>query len=81
LPQPQVDVQVTPESGGFRLTISSDKFARAVYLASPYPGTFGDNYFDVIPGRPINIEFRASKSVPLDQFRQQLKVRSLIDAF
>jgi len=81
LPRPQVDVQVTPESGGFRLTISSDKFARAVYLASPYPGTFADNYFDVIPGRAINIEFRASKSVPLDQFRQQLKVRSLIDAF
>ena len=81
LPRPQLDVQVTPERGGFRLTVSSDKFARAVYLSSPYPGTFADNYFDVIPGKRTAVQFRATKAVPLEQFRQQLKVRSLIDAF
>ncbi len=71
LPRPQLDVQVVAQRGGFKLKVSTDKFARAVYLSSPYPGMFVDNYLDVIPGRPVEIEFRAIKSVPLDQFRQQ----------
>jgi beta-mannosidase len=81
LPRPQLDVQVMPQRGGFKLKVSSDKLARAVYLSSPYQGAFVDNYFDLIPGRTVEVEFRSSKPVALDQFRQQLKVRSLIDAF
>ena len=81
LPRPQLDVQVMAQRGGFKLKVSTDKFARAVYLSSPYQGAFVDNYFDLIPGRTVEVEFRAIKPVPLDQFKQQLKVRSLIDAF
>ena len=81
LPRPQLDVQVMPQRGGFKLKVSTDKFARAVYLSTPYEGSFVDNYFDLIPGRPVEVEFRTTKSVSLDQFRQQLKLRSLVDAF
>ena len=81
LPRPQLDVQVMPQRGGFKLKVSTDKFARAVYLSSPYPGSFVDNYFDLIPGRAVELEFRAVKSVPLDQFQKYLKIRSLADAF
>lgn len=79
--RPQLDVQVIAQRGGFKLKVSTDKFARAVYLSSPYPGSFVDNYFDLIPGRTVEVEFRATKSVPLDQFQKQLKIRSLADAF
>ena len=81
LPRPQLDVQVMAQRGGFKLKVSTDKFARAVYLSSPYPGSFVDNYFDLIPGRTVEVEFRAAKSVPLDQFQKYLKIRSLMDAF
>jgi beta-mannosidase len=81
LPLPKLDVQVMAQRGGFKLKVSTDKFARAVYLSSPYPGSFVDNYFDLIPGRTVEVEFRAAKSVPLDQFQKQLKIRSLADAF
>ena len=35
LPRPQIETEVAPVRGGFRLTLSADKFARAVYLSSP----------------------------------------------
>lgn len=81
LTRPQLDVQMVPRRGGFNVKISTDKLARGVYLSTPYQGSFVDNYFDVIPGRAVETEFRASKSVPLDQFQKQLKIRSLMDAF
>ena len=81
LPRPQLDVQVIAQRGGFKLNVATDKFARAVYLSSPYQGAFVDNYFDLMPGRTVEVEFRTAKSVPLDQFQKHLKIRSLADAF
>jgi hypothetical protein len=67
---------------GFKLTLSSDKFARAVYLSMPnYPGFFSDNYFDLIPGQKVEVEFRAGAAIALSDFRKQLKIRTMADAF
>jgi beta-mannosidase len=82
LPKPQINADVLPVRGGFKITLSADKFARAVYLSAPnYPGVFADNYFDVIPGRKVEVEFRAAKPIALNDFRKQLKIRSMADAF
>ena len=82
LPKPQINADVLPVRGGFKITLSADKFARAVYLSAPdYAGVFADNYFDLIPGRKVEVAFRTATAIALSDFRKQLKIRSMTDAF
>jgi beta-mannosidase len=80
--KPQISTDVLVARGGFKITLAADKFARAVYLSAPnYPGFFADNYFDLIPGRKVEVEFRATKRIALSDFRKQLEIRSMADSF
>src|SRR4030095_2523454 len=82
LPKPQIDADVVPVHGGFKITLTADKFARAVYLSAPnYDGSITDNYFDLIPGGNVEVNSRAAKPIALSDFRKQLKIRSMADAF
>jgi beta-mannosidase len=82
LPRPQISAEAVRTPSGFRITLSSDKLARAVYLSAPnYAGVFVDNYFDLIPGRKVDVEFRTSGPVKLADFQGRLAIRSLADAF
>jgi beta-mannosidase len=82
LPRPLISVEAVRTRTGFRITLSSDKLARAVYLSAPnYAGFFVDNYFDLIPGRKVEVDFRSSDAATLADFQKQLTVRSLADAF
>ncbi len=82
LPRPQISMSAIRTQREFRITLSSDKLARAVYLSAPnYPGSFVDNYFDLIPGRKFETEFRPRGPVDLANFQKHLTVRSLADAF
>ncbi len=82
LPRPQIETEVVAVRGGFKITLSADKFARAVYLSSPnYPGVFADNYFDLIPGRKAEVVFHPSVATQLRDFRDKLKTRTMADAF
>jgi beta-mannosidase len=82
LPPPQIKSDIVPMPGGFKITLSANKFARAVYLsASNYAGFFSDNYFDLIPGQNVEVQFRTGTAVPLSDFRKQLRIRSMADAF
>jgi beta-mannosidase len=82
LAAPSVSTNVVATSGGFKVTLSTDRLARAVHLSAPgTEGDFTDNFFDLIPGRPVEIEFRTEARTRLEDFRKGLKVRTLIDAF
>jgi beta-mannosidase len=82
LPRPQISVSAIRIKAGFRITLSSDKLARAVYLsAADYPGSFVDNYFDLIPGKKFETEFHSRAPADLVNFQNHLTVRSLADAF
>lgn len=82
LAAPRVSTNVAATRGGFKLTLTTDKLARAVYLSAPgAEGSFKDNFIDLVPGRPAEVEFRASRHTRLEDFRGGLKVRSLADAF
>jgi len=82
LPRPQISLDAVRTEAGFRITLSADKLARAVYLSAPnYEGSFEDNYFDLIPGKKVEVEFRTRTSVTVADFRKHLTVRSLADAF
>ena len=82
LPRPQIKTDIVPVRGGFKVTLSSGTLARAVYLSVPdYAGSFADNYFDLIPGQEVDVEFRTNAAIPINDFRSKLKVRTLADAF
>jgi beta-mannosidase len=82
LPQPQISAAAVRMGTGFRITLSANKLARSVYLSAPnYDGFFVDNYFDLIPGRKVEVEFRRRGSLDLADFQKRLTVRSLADAF
>jgi beta-mannosidase len=85
LPRPQIQTDVKSVRGGFRITLSADKFARAVYLSAPgHEGFFSDNYFDLIPGEKVEVEFRTKAAVEPGEFREfrnKLKIRTMTDAF
>ncbi len=82
LSKPSIDYQVTAAKDGFRVTVKSDKFAKAVYLsAGDGEGMFSDNYFDLIPGKTVVVRYRSRTDLSLRDFRERLAVRSLTDAF
>jgi beta-mannosidase len=82
MPVPQINADVARTRAGFVVNLTSDKYARAVYLAAPgLDGAFVDNYFDLLPNRPAQVVFRPNHAVTLADLRARLQVRSLVDAF
>ncbi len=82
IPAPQIGTEVLRTRRGFKVTLTADKFARAVYLSlANGDGFFSDNYFDLLPGQKVEVEFRPNGRMTLADFRARLKVRSMKDAF
>ena len=81
MPVANISADVAPARNGFKVTVTTDKLARAVYLSTRTEGFFTENYFDLIPGKPVELLFQTTVKVPVEKFREQLKIRSLKDAF
>lgn len=82
LPKPAINFAVAATPRGFRVTLASDTFAKAAYLTvGDLEGSFSDNYVDLIPGKPVTVRYRTPKRVSVAQFRERLKIRSMVDAF
>ena len=80
LPQPQISVDLAKSGDAYRLRLSSPVLARSVYISfGALDAAPSDNYFDLIPGQPIEITI--TSAAPLDQLRTQLKLISLADVF
>src|ERR1043165_7434074 len=80
--EPTITSEVTPVRGGFSVKLSSDKFAKAVYLAvAERDGFFSDNYFNLAPGRAMTVEFHSRTPLTLKEFQERLRIRSVFDAF
>jgi len=80
--KPTITSEVTPRRGGFSVTLSTDKFAKAVYLSvAEHDGFSSDNYFNLVPGKAIMVDFHTRVPLTLQQFRERLQIRSLVDAF
>lgn len=52
-----VRVSEAEGSGGTRFTVTSDTLAKQVWLRAEKKGRFSDNFFDVLPGMPVEVEF------------------------
>ncbi|MEO3946625.1 glycoside hydrolase family 2 protein [Gorillibacterium sp. CAU 1737] len=49
----------TEDGSGTRITLETDKLARQVWLYTEKAGIFTDNFFDLIPGIPVTVDFLA----------------------
>lgn len=77
-PKATLSKSIRPVEGGFDVTLKSDCFARAVFLATgDANSSFSDNYFDILPGASVTVT--VSTSLPQATFEKQLKVVSLSD--
>jgi beta-mannosidase len=78
----EIKTEITAGEKGFKITLATDKVAKAVFLSGlSEEGRFVDNYFNLVPSKKTEIEFRANGKMSADEFRKKLKVRSLVDAF
>jgi beta-mannosidase len=79
LPAAHIEVSITGEANSYRLTLNSAVLARDVYVSfGNLEATLSDNYVDLLPGKPLEIEIKTKAS--LDDLRREGKVMSLVDA-
>jgi beta-mannosidase len=80
--KPTITSEVVRTRGGFSVKLTTDKFAKAVYLAvAEKDGFFSDNYFNLAPGKEVSVEFHSREPLTLEQFKERLQIRSVFDAF
>ena len=80
--KPTITSEVARTRGGFSVKLTTDKFAKAVYLSvAEHDGFFSDNYFNLAPGREISVEFRTREPITVEELQGRMQVRSVYDAF
>lgn len=79
--KPEIKTEISPSKDGFKVSLTTDRIAKSVYLSGFAEGFFTDNYFNLIPGRKQEVSYQTKRKISAGEFRQKLKVRSLYDAF
>ena len=71
---------IQPIEDGFEVTLNSDNFARAVFIATgDVNSSFSDNYFDILPGSSVKVKIHTG--LPQNVLEKQLKIVSLSDEY
>lgn len=79
-PKVKLNADIRPMEGGFEVTVSADKFARAVCISiDDNHSVYSDNYFDVEPGKPVKVVVKTSLNE--QTFRTSLKMECLNNSF
>ena len=77
-----INVEAQRIPGGLKVTVGTDSFVKGVYLSEPDQiGFFTDNYFDVVRGKRVELEYRTTSPMTAREFRDRLKIRTMSDAF
>lgn len=80
LPAPKIDKAITPITGGYSIRLTSDRLAKNVYLQiDEVDGFFSDNFFDLLPGATVEIEFRCKTKIP--DLENKLKILTIQDTY
>jgi beta-mannosidase len=79
LPPPRITRTITDLQDGYRITLTTDKLAKNVFLSADAKGTFSDNFFDLLPGETRTVEFRTTARIP--SFGDKLEVLTLTDTY
>jgi beta-mannosidase len=80
-PRPTLRAEPGRAGGATTVTVTSDTFARAVWLSLDGRASFSDNFFDLAPGQSVTVTVRSDRPIPPAELRRALRVRSLADAF
>ena len=85
LRKPAIEAHIVEASDRYLIELSTDHYAKSVELSiDGHDAIFGDNYFDLSPGRSYKVELlKADLEVPMsiDRLRELLRVRSIIDTY
>src|SRR5450432_3272317 len=66
LPAPELQVAVEARGSTAAVRVTARRFARAVYLSTTSgEGSFSDNFFDLLPGESVTVEWRAPPGAPV----------------
>jgi beta-mannosidase len=80
LPFVNFKTDVTVASDGYNIMLSSDQLARNVYLSiDNFDGFFSDNYFDLLPGRSVQVKFSCDEKI--EDFEKRLKIITTRDTY
>jgi beta-mannosidase len=75
-PKAEVKADVATCDGGVEVTLSTDNFARAVYMAvDDIDNFFANNYIDLLPNTSCKVKVQTTLSV--EEFKKQLKIEHL----
>lgn len=79
-PKTVIQRTVRPVANGYEITLSSDKFARGVFMSiDGIDHFFENNYFNLMPAQTVTV--KAQTTLPQAEFEAQLKIVSLPDAY
>ena len=82
LPKPEIKHNIQKIENGFLLKLSSDKLAKNLYLrADELEGRFSDNYFDLLPGASVTLEFTPFQEISIEDFEKKLNIFSIRDTY
>lgn len=82
LPKPDIRCEVLTRDGRQVVRLHTSKLAKNVYLSAPgIPGRFSDNFFDLLPDRPGEVEFISDQTAAAEGLRAALKIISLRDTY
>ncbi|MFD1175517.1 glycoside hydrolase family 2 protein [Paenibacillus puldeungensis] len=84
LPKAKIAVREVPGSQGTAFELKSDVLVRQVWISAEHEGIFSDNFFDLLPGVPMMVEFRqrggsTSSEAFVSGVPGKLQVRSMVD--
>jgi beta-mannosidase len=79
LPKTVISRKITPTGTGFSIELSTDVFARGVFLSTEGEGFFSDNYFDLLPGEKKIVTY--TPEVKRVDFEAKLNIYSLADSY
>jgi len=79
LPVPSISRKIRETPTGYTVLLSSDKLVKNLFLSANLKGSFSDNYFDLLPGVPVEIQFTTTKkSLEIDKL---ITLKSLVDTY
>lgn len=79
LPIAVIAKQVKETATGYKITLTCDKLVKNLYLSSTVKGDFSDNYFDMLPGESVEVQFITSKKN--SKMADLIVVKSLVDTY
>ena len=81
LPQPEITFNVSENEDEYIVTLQTKKLAIGVFASGNFDENFSDNYFNMLPNTEKKITIKKGNIKTLADFKNQLKIMSLVDTY